>query len=74
MTWQQLPAMRSGSVVKGQYAGCSASGQPLTKVTRKDPFDRVVAVCYRSCLPARVMICFVLTFSWERYNDGKENQ
>ena len=29
---------RSGRVVKGQYAGCNASGQPLTKAPRKDPF------------------------------------
>ena len=36
-------ACRSGRVVKGQYAGCIASGQPLTRAPRKDPFPRVVA-------------------------------
>ena len=29
---------RSGRVVKGQYAGCIASGQPLTKSTTERPF------------------------------------
>ena len=54
-----LSSIRSGSVVKGQYAGCAASGQPLTEALRKDPVCRVVAVCYRSCLPAREMIWFL---------------
>ena len=53
ITKEKLSSIRSGSVVKGQYAGCAASGQPLTEALRKDPVCRVVAVCYRSCLPAR---------------------
>ena len=36
---------RSGSAVKGQYAGCLASGQPLTEATRKDPFLRSGSTC-----------------------------
>ena len=34
-------------------------GQPLTKAPRKDPFPRVVACGYRSCLPARACPCGV---------------
>ena len=46
--------MGAGSVVKGQYAGCTASGQPLTE-QRGKPFSAGTAVHILPlpCLPAR---------------------
>ena len=35
----------AGGDVKGQYAGCVASGQPLTEATRIDPFLRSGSMC-----------------------------
>ena len=44
----------AGSDVKGQYAGCIASGQPLTKATRKTLIPGDGSPCAAApCLPAR---------------------
>ena len=47
--------MGAGSVVKGQHAGCIASGQPLTIATLKTLFPRDGSQCAAApCLPGEV--------------------
>ena len=67
--WLAFTHDGAGAYVKGQHAGCPASGQPLTAATRKTLFPGAEAVLLRSLPPGEgilLLMCYSSDGWWTK--------